>query len=583
MSVYFPEELMNMGRIWDYRPTEKGSPGYRISLHESATDRAYEQIQRAREVISTIDEQPLPGEHWLGVSKADQEKLKVKRVKQGARCFGFVFEDNNAFREGLYAHLADVIDEFGKTLPVSARWLIQYRTKDRWFSTPIDHYTLPRLQEQIYEETLEWMQSPEEDRAALLDQDIINSDSPLHRSVWHIQEIHFLDITAYRGLAIKNREVMETARVTNEEHDRMAAALKAAGFSDEAIAAALKPKKQYKTREGHFFKYTCTLPLNLEKFQIFNKIDNEACKIIDEYNCVVWALKQAELDKDTIDRVKLLIGTRFFPWTKFQEIADEIHVGFVITYYRPNESKTDVKRIFPQEVHEDDKVIDLVLFDDHYMLNTTVNATTFGIKNYDAIKAHPKVIKAGWTDAEILTTVRYVKKKDCYEKSPSAQTPIMDIVKVLCQCGYLKPIHFGDFFGKSAVLHKQKLAPLEKLEYNQKYCCRKKEKKEYVTKEKKKEGALYFTTANRSKIIYADFECSTDGTHQAYSDVNCPRIKTPHVCGQLVLYPPREVIGCMLVCQQCCHLQVHNSRFYKHYLHKFTKIRIRDDACITSP
>ena len=520
MSVYFPDELMNMGAIFDYVPAQKGEPGYRLSQRIASTDDAWEQIVNARRVIAGIDEQPLPGEHWKGISKQEQEKLKVKRVKQGARHFGFKFSNNPNFRETLYQHLEDVIDEFGKMLPVKARWLIQYRTKDRWFSTTIDVGTLPRLKEQIYEETLEWLESPEQDRAALLDQDIIHSDSPLHKSIWHIQELHFLDITAYNGLAILNKEVLEEDKVTNEDHSKMIAALKAAGFNDEQIAAALKPRKQYKTREGNFFGYTCTLPLNLEKFQIFNEIDNRACKIIDEYNCVVWALKQAGIDDQSLDHVKRLIGTRYFPWSKFQEIADEINVGFIIRYYRPNDSSTDMsKRFFPKDATDDTQVINLILFDDHYMLDSTVNATTYAIKHFDEIKAHPKVIKAGWTDEEILTTVRYVKRKDCYEKSPTIQTRIMDIMKVLVLDEHLKPIHFGDFMGKSALLPKQKLAPLESLEYNPKFCCKLKKKHEYVEAEpkKKKEGALYFTISGRTKIIYADFECSTDGTHQAYN------------------------------------------------------------------
>ena len=516
MAMYFPEELMNMGQLYDYSGALKGQPGYRVSQTMHAADHAWAQIQNARRVIATIEDAPLPGEHWKGLSKQDQERLKVKKVKEGARHFGFVFEgdwNGTSYRDTLYAHLADIIDEFAQKLPVTARWLIQYCTKERWFSTPIDHYTLPRLQEQIYNDTLEWMET--ENRLDLLEQDFINSDSPLHKSIWHIKELHFLDITAYKDLKTINVATERQPFITQKKRDKMIAALEAAGYSKEEIEAFAKAQKgTYKTREGNFFKYTCTLPLDLEKFQIFRQIDQRTCNIIDEYNCVVWAMKQDGVDKDTLDRVKCLIGTRYFPWSKFQEIADETHIGFVVTYYRPNSTKTDVKRVMPKDESDCDRIINLFLFDDHYMLAGNVKATTFGIKHFEEIKAHPKVIASGWTDEQILTTVRYVKRKDCYEKSDKVETPIMDILKVLCQCEYLKPIHFGDFFGKSAVIHKQKLAPLEKLEYNAKYCCRKKEKKEYVPKEKKKEGAKFFSL---KKVVYADFECSTDGVHHAYN------------------------------------------------------------------
>ena len=512
MVLYFPDELMNMGPLYDYPELQKGQVGYRVSQSRKAEDEAYAQIANARSVIATIDGQPLPTEHWKGIAVDEQERMKVKRVKAGGRSFGFVFKDDDVYRNQLYQHLADVIDEFARKTPVSARWLVQYKTDNKWFSTTMDHYTLPRLQEQVYNNTLEWMETPEEDRAALLEQNIIDSDSPIHKSIWHVQELHFLDVTAYSGLVYKNRVVEPKI---SDDVLKARAALKASGFTDEQIDAMLKPQlRKYKTREGQFFKYTCTLPLDLEKFQIFNQIDQHACNIIDEYNCVVWALKQAGIDDDSVNRVKALIGTRHFPWSKFQEIADEIQVGFIITYYRPNSSKTDVKRVFPTEATESDRLVKLFMFDEHYMLDSTINATTYGIKNFEEIKKHPKVIKAGWTDREILTTVRYKASKDVYEKSPSVQTSIMDIMKYLVLGEHLKPIHYGDFFGKSATMHKQKLAPLEKLEYNEKYCCRKKEKKEYKQKETKKEGALYFEL---KKVVYADFECSTDGTHQAYN------------------------------------------------------------------
>ena len=68
----------------------------------------------------------------------------------------------------------------------------------------------------------------------------------------------------------------------------------------------------YKSREGAFFKYICTLPIDLEKFQIFNRIDKHACEIIDTDNCVVWALKQAGIDSDTIERINSQIQLSLF-------------------------------------------------------------------------------------------------------------------------------------------------------------------------------------------------------------------------------------------------------------------------------
>ena len=111
-----------MGRLYDYAHTIKGQAGYRTA---GPADRARRQIENARQVIDSISDKPLAGERWRGVSVEEQDQLKVKKVKEGARTFGFVFENNNHFRNALYEQLSDVIDEFANKLPVTARWLIQ--------------------------------------------------------------------------------------------------------------------------------------------------------------------------------------------------------------------------------------------------------------------------------------------------------------------------------------------------------------------------------------------------------------------------------------------------------------------------
>ena len=280
--------------------------------------------------------------------------------------------------------------------------------------------------------------------------------------------------------------------------------MKAQGYYKE------NKKKTNKTREGQFFKYTCDFPIDLEKYQIFRVIDRHACEILDENNCVIWAFKQAGVSDDIIDRMKCLIGTRHFPACKFQEIVDDIQIGVIVRYYRPNDNRTDCKRYMPKE-GEPTQVVKLVLFDDHYMIDEPVDATTTGIRKFDEIKAHPKC--QNWTTEQILRTERYVQRKDCWEKRSKAETDIMTIMKVLFEIEAFHEIHFGDFSCRTSTLQKEKLAPLTKLKYNPKFCTRKKEQIEYKPKELKP-GKMAFKF---KKAVYADFECSTDGIHQPYN------------------------------------------------------------------
>lgn len=71
---------------------------------------------------------------------------------------------------------------------------------------------------------------------------------------------------------------------------------------------------------------------------------------------------------------------------------------------------------------------------------------------------------------------------------------------------YFKPIYLGNFI-YSPALYKEKISPIKYLDYFPKYCCKLKE--EYVSKNNKNEF-------KREHVVYADFECSTDGIHEEY-------------------------------------------------------------------
>ena len=131
--MYFPEELMNMGQLYDYSGALKGQPGYRVSQVMRDADHAWAQIENARRVIATIEDAPLPGEHWKGLSKQDQERLKVKKVKEGARHFGFVFEGDWKGTKGKPPCFADgsrsyQLPKFKKNaqMELCYKWLTEY-------------------------------------------------------------------------------------------------------------------------------------------------------------------------------------------------------------------------------------------------------------------------------------------------------------------------------------------------------------------------------------------------------------------------------------------------------------------------
>ena len=517
------ERFMNIGFMYQEQ-RQRGEPGYRLQQ----ASHAEEQIQNAREVIASINDQPLPLEHWQKVP-GKKPHSPGSMVKQQGRQFHFTFNSHGQ-RTTLYNHLYDVVTEFMNKLPVSARWLVQYRFGERWFSVPITKDTLPSMLDQIKEQVLDVsIDKPIAVSSDELDTSMINSDNPFICHIQQISEIHFIDITAYADLMTKwkknekpKAKSKKTTKKSTTAAPPSAPTFDVSGMSNDQLAALIaaaqaqltdNQTKTYKTREGAFFKYLCTLPINLEKFQIFNRIDKRVCNILDEDNCVVWALKQAGVDPSTVEHVKELIGSRYFPKSKFQLIADETGIAFHIRYYRPSSNRTDVDHYSPQNGIAG-RVVNLVLLDDHYLLDTTVPISPYAIEHLTEIQAHPKCSK--WTFDQMLTTTRFLKSKDRFEKSPSIQTPIMSILKLLFEHGHFREIHYGDFAPFHTCQYKQKVAPLEKLEYNPKWCARLKEpykKNENKDAAERKKAQLF----QLKKVVYADFECSTDGIHKPYN------------------------------------------------------------------
>ena len=505
--------FMNIGVLWSFKP------GSREEARRVAEDKLEAQIDKAEEVIAGITDRPLPNERWT--RKEDGQTTRV--VKTDGRAFHFDFNSQES-RDYWYSQdrLYNLIEKFMNKLPISSRWLVQYKFGERWFSVPITKDTLPEMLDQIKQQQVDKEVTVAKSSMELeLSGDIDPSDRVFICHVRQISEMHFIDTTAYEGLvkewkvkSPKTKSPPKKQKTTKpKKSTQLPPTFDLSKLSADQKAELLKQlmadqSVNYKSREGAFFKYICTLPIDLEKFQIFNRINKHAVDIIDTDNCVVWALKQAGIDSDTIERIKSLIGSRHFPQSKFQPIADDTGISFTIKYYRPTSDRTDVMRYVPNgcDVRYD---VSLVLFDDHYMLEDTVPITTYAIKNLEAIQSHPKCAK--WTWEQMLTTTRYIKGKDRFEKAPNVQTPIMQIIKVLFECNHFKEIHYGDFAPYATTMYKEKLAPLEKLEYNPKWCTRLKQ-----PYQKKGETEKSKNLFKLQKVVYADFECSTDGIHKPY-------------------------------------------------------------------
>ncbi|EAX67548.1 hypothetical protein TVAG_553220, partial [Trichomonas vaginalis G3] len=251
-------------------------------------------------------------------------------------------------------------------------------------------------------------------------------------NIKNLTEIKMYDLTEYEGLTMsdvkkgkpKKRPYRDESTLTNDQK-AILEALKQTG-NPALIESFWKDngeKKFYKKRSGQFWKYLCTLPINLERYQIFNELNKRTATLMTEDNCFVYACIQAEVDGETIDHMREVIRVRDFPQSKVQEISDATGIAFNVTIGYFNDSRhNEIKRYIPKEC-ETVRTIDLLLVEDHYMLNERLPMTTYFIRNYI------EILKAcGGMNIEKQMKI-YTKREDKYVVRYDRTTPLWDVMK----------------------------------------------------------------------------------------------------------------------------------------------------------
>ena len=265
-----------------------------------------------------------------------------------------------------------------------------------------------------------------------------------------------------------------------------------------------KKKKQYKTRDGQFWKYTCDLPINLERYQIFREVNKYTAEKMTKDNCLVYACIQAGVEESIIDHMREIVRTRAFPQSKLQKIVDETGLEFVvrIVYLPGTEERKTVNEYHTYTPSNGNPIqsIKLVLIDGHYILDEDLPVSTFFIKNYEDIKEQCSSKSIDY----MQKIYRFYEGK--YKIKNDTKTNIVKIILTLFETNHFKPITYGDINVYSTSLYKEKLQDFTTLEYSKKFCT----KLKAPPKEEMKKTEY-------NTVIYADFECSTNGVHKAFN------------------------------------------------------------------
>ena len=428
----------------------------------------------------------------------EARKVIRSKQKQGKK-FTFDFSVlNKDEKEYFNKHVGKVIIEFVKSIKFTEKWICRYDFHTFSREKPLNSNNIGSLLHQLKNNG--FISNAEADAANIVE---TNYDYFLY-GLENLTRITFEEISS-----------QEEEEEENPLHDANLEFLIQMNAPKEMIEARKKElqamnknkkKKHYKTRDGQFWKYTCDLPINLERYQIFRTVNKYTASKMTEDNCLVYACIQAGVDENIINHIREIVRTRAFPQSKLQKIVDETGLEFVvrIVYLQSESSERSTKNLYQTYTPSNKNPIQslkLVLLDGHYLLDEDIPVSTFFIKNYENI-----IKTCSSKPIDYLQKInRFSEGK--YKIKNDLKTNIVKIILTLFQTNHFKPITYGDINVYSTNLYKEKLQDFSDLDYSKKFCT----KLKAPAKEEPKKKTEYNT------IIYADFECSTDGVHKAFN------------------------------------------------------------------
>lgn len=419
------------------------------------------QLKNILNVINSIDNTPLPKEHWKSLTNS--RKDGINKIKINGRHFNINFkglDDQN--KKYLYKKFGSLMLTFFKKVDLGTTWFVQYKFNDGWKSIILDYNSVQNLYHQLV-------------REGFIDD----------------MELNLADLSEseYDFFPVNIREIEELIFQDETDFDKQ--------FQESNIKTS-----QYETNGGKFWRWLCNIDeLDLSRYQIFNKINENTIKLMSEENCIVYACRQAGVDEDTLNFIKENMTTRFFPESKLNYFSEMCNISFYVKHFDKKSSKTHLKKF---EQPNPKYTIKLLCMFEHYLLDEKVPINTFYIRHYNEIENKYKNNEL-WDNERKMRIYKYDDKKNCF-KTNKELSNISDIIKALFEVDGFKPIYLGDFL-YSSTLYKEKVEPIKNLYYSAKYCCRL--KAENIKKSSKNRFI-------REHVIYADFECSTDGIHEEY-------------------------------------------------------------------
>ncbi len=397
----------------------------------------------------------------------DKARLALKNLKN-IKSVDFDFAIDKRPKSLLLKMIPDLWNDILNELDFNDNWLVFYSFGDKWRSRKLDEVNQGYLRNQIDEDFRV--------NNGVIAEDVEAADYDFFPvSIRELQAVRFINTGKFNANTnITNTgEIRDTPAIKLIENDdgyKKMKKLKEQGVIDNdamdvfmtgwyAKHKLKRPKAIYKKKHGSFWKYLLKLNINLERYMIFNELDDRTIKLMESNNCLIYACKQFGLSDDIIDHMKDIIQVKSISKSKLKDIAKECNISFYLEEKDGRHHKIGTMN---------NVVIPLLLLENHYMLNERIKVSTYYVNHCDEIENDPKI-----SDRSIEWKQTITRKVGNSYRHDQPDFPLKLILKTIFEVKGFDPIKVGDYLTYSSTLYKYKLASdIADLNYNPRLCSR---------------------------------------------------------------------------------------------------------------
>lgn len=424
-----------------------------VLANESApkqSDKVDKLFNETTKQINSIDNTPLPQERWV--------RKNVGSEKEHSRTFEIDFTNyTNDDKELILKNMMKKFWEpFMRKITLEQHWVIKYYVHGYgWRTTSINASRIDKFKE--YFDRQNWDVMIEENNYH-------GSDEVFTCDFNRIDKLIFIDYTDYpnlekpkRGRKNLNPQPSQNNAQPNPQPQRPPHH----GLNNNANQRHNAPVigKTYRKRQGNFWKWILDLPkniLNLERYQIYNTLDKETVKTMSKEHCLIYALQQYGIPQNITEDIKTYITRGHFPMSKLNLISEYAKINFNVRYYGAIDEKPKYMKFRTEGAKYE---VDLLLYEEHYMLDEEIPFNKQYIYLRKQIQENP-LNTVNWSLSDILRVGKYRNDRNTYEKLPKSAEPhcsLPELLKALFANGYFKPISMNDYLVYYSSLYKDSL------------------------------------------------------------------------------------------------------------------------------